>query len=67
VFKAYIMLCIMVYAVTHELEGSTELDVQIYIGSRNLNSYCTLDLPMHSFMGHSKRNSGIAYCNISTR
>lgn len=60
-------ICIMVYAVTHKLEGSTEVDAQIYIVSRNLNSYSTLDLLMRSFMSHSKPNSSTAYCNISTR
>lgn len=60
-------LYIMVYAVTHELNGSTEVDVQIYIISRNLNSNSTLDFLAHSFMGHSKRNSNTAYFTISTR
>lgn len=57
----------MMYAVTHELKGSTEVGAQIYIVSRNWNSYSTLDLPMHLFMVHSKPNSSTAYCSFSTR
>lgn len=57
----------MGYAVTHELDGSTEVDVQIYIVRRNLNSKSTLDFLVHSFMGYSKRNSNTAYFTISTR
>lgn len=58
---------ITVYAVSHEIKGSTGVDAQIYTDSRNWNSYSTLDLPMHSFMVHSKPNSSTAYCSFSTR
>lgn len=44
----------MVYVVTHKIESSTEVDVQIYTVSKNLNSYSTFGFTYTPLYGSLK-------------